>query len=119
MRSEREHKPGPTDGVEKAAEGLTADGKLSTAELKRLERTLKFLVDPLRLSEYVQRKLKKDNIDEALKVTRLASTRHMKCTVAWNFIIDWQMRNGKVNAAVKTFNEVPTGPNSHTSNVPC
>lgn len=85
---------------------IASDGKLSVEDKKRLKHSLKFLVDPLRLAEYVERQLKKNRLDESLKMVRFASSQQRKCIVAWNHIINWLMVHDRANAAIKIFNEV-------------
>ncbi|CAG8959434.1 hypothetical protein HYFRA_00001332 [Hymenoscyphus fraxineus] len=72
--------------------------------------------DPLKLAEYIRQTLQEDNFDKALAVVRAAS-RGLTCIVSWNHLIDWQMSKGKMNAALKTYNEMKKRgqvPDSHT-----
>lgn len=64
-----------------------------------------FLKDPLKLANDVRDTLRKDRFEEAQEVVRTAS-KDLQCVVSWNHLIDWQMSQGKVNGAVKTYNEV-------------
>jgi len=73
---------------------------------KAMEKHLEFLGDPLKLANDVLRTLGKDQFDEALDVVR-HSSKNMPCVVSWNHLIDWQLSKGKINFAMKTFNEVP------------
>lgn len=61
--------------------------------------------DPVKLAEYIRKALKGDDFETALAVVRAAS-KGLSCTVSWNHLIDWQMSKGKMNAALKTYNEV-------------
>lgn len=61
--------------------------------------------DPVKLAEYARKALKGDDFETALAVVRAAS-KGLSCTVSWNHLIDWQMSKGKMNAALKTYNEV-------------
>ena len=70
-----------------------------------LQKHPEYANDPLKLAEYIRKALKGDDFDTALAVVRAASKR-LACTVSWNHLIDWQMSKGKMNAALKTYNEV-------------
>jgi len=70
-----------------------------------MRRTLKLLKDPLKLAEHVRKCLKDDDFDTTLATVRAAS-KNVQCTVSWNHLIDWQLSRGKMNAAIKTYNEV-------------
>lgn len=61
--------------------------------------------DPVKLAEYIRKALKGDDFESALAVVRAAS-KGLSCTVSWNHLIDWQMSKGKMNSALKTYNEV-------------
>jgi hypothetical protein len=71
-----------------------------------IRRNLKFLNDPLKLAEHVRKALRDGNFDTTLAIVRAAS-RDVQCTVSWNHLIDWQLSQGKMNAALHTYNEVP------------
>lgn len=68
-------------------------------------RILKTLKDPLKLAAHVRKSLREEGFDPTLMMVRDAS-RDVQCTVSWNHLIDWQLSEGKMNAALKTFNEV-------------
>ena len=70
-----------------------------------IRKHLQYLKDPLKLADHVRRMLRADNFDETLEVVRAAS-KTVQCTVSWNHLIDWQLSKGRMNAAIKTFNEV-------------
>jgi hypothetical protein len=85
-------------------------------ENKKLERAakeeLRWLQDPLRLSERVRAVLPRKGSTKpvlaeakALALVRVAS-KGMDCVVAWNHIIDHYMTQGKPKLAQKIFNEV-------------
>jgi hypothetical protein len=61
--------------------------------------------DPLKLAEFVRKALRGDDFDTAAAVVRAAS-KQIQCTVSWNHLIDWEMTKGKMNAALKIYNEV-------------
>ena len=79
-----------------------------------LEKELYWVRDPLKLADKIVALLKKDSMDDyfkAVALLRLAS-KNMLCTVSWNHMVDYNMRKGRVKAAVNTYNEVkrpPTG----------
>jgi hypothetical protein len=66
---------------------------------------LKHMKDPLKLADFIRRKLQKDNFEDAQKFVRAAS-KHSQCVVSWNHLISWQLSKGSLNAALKTYNEV-------------
>jgi hypothetical protein len=70
---------------------------------------LKHLKDPLKLADFVRRKLQKGNFEDAQKFVRVAS-KHSQCVVSWNHLISWQLSKGSLNAALKTYNEVYAPP---------
>lgn len=74
-------------------------------EPSNMRKHLKYLKDPLKLAEDIRRLLRDDDLQSALEIVRAAS-KDVQCTVSWNHVIDWQMSKGRLNAAVKTYNEV-------------
>jgi len=66
---------------------------------------LVWLGDPLKLAGHILSVLRKGRFDEAEHLVRAAS-KNIQCTVSWNHLVDWQMSQGKVNRAIKTYNEV-------------
>ena len=70
-----------------------------------LEKELRWLRDPLKLADRVVVLLRDEQYFKALALVRLAS-RELMCTVAWNHLVDWDMARGRVQAGVKTYNEV-------------
>ena len=70
-----------------------------------LERELRWLRDPIKLADRVVALLREDLYFKALALVRLAS-KDLLCTVSWNHLVDWDMSKGKVNPAVKLYNEV-------------
>lgn len=72
---------------------------------KNLELELRYLKDPLKLSDHIKYTLRCDKPEKALDLCRLAS-KSMNCVVSWNIVIDWLMRKYKVNDAIKVYNEM-------------
>lgn len=72
---------------------------------KVLKKHMVYLEDPVKLANDVLRNLQADKYEEALELVRYAS-KDMPCVVSWNHLVDWQMRTGKINGAMKTYNEV-------------
>jgi hypothetical protein len=70
-----------------------------------LQKHPSFTNDPLKLAEIVRKSLRGDDFETALTMARAASAK-VQCTVCWNHLIDWQLSRGKMNAALKTYNEV-------------
>jgi hypothetical protein len=96
--------------------GHNNNSKEAEEENKKLERAakdeLRWLRDPLRLSERVRAVLPRKGgtkpvlaETKALALVRTAS-KDMNCIVAWNHIIDHYMAQGKPKVAQKIFNEV-------------
>jgi hypothetical protein len=79
--------------------------KKLTDEEFALRKELQFLNDPLKLAALVRKRLKDGEFDKTLSMIRAAS-KDLQCTVSWNHLIDWQLSKGKMNAALKTYNEV-------------
>ncbi|AEO69585.1 da4a5a57-78ef-46ca-89d5-86ccefe3fb65 [Thermothielavioides terrestris] len=77
--------------------------------LRKLETTVKkhleHFTDPYHIAQHVSRVLQKGSFDEALLMTRMAS-RNKKVEVSWNHLIDYQMKNHRLHAAVKLYNEM-------------
>ena len=78
----------------KRAKGIEIENK------KALDMELRYLKDPLKLSEHVKYTLRCNKPNKALDLCRLAS-KTMSCVVSWNAIIDWLMRANKINEALK------------------
>jgi len=91
--------------------GTRPAGKERSRESSDLDpqtaRELRHLKDPLKLADYVRKKLQGDNFEIAQKVVRAAS-KDVQCVVSWNHLISWQLSKGALNAALKTYNEVFT-----------
>ncbi|KAK3374896.1 hypothetical protein B0H63DRAFT_437853 [Podospora didyma] len=100
--------PAPT--ARKSTSVAEADEQsLEKPSTKRLEwvvnKHLQYLKDPFDIAEHVQRTLDKGLFDEALLLTRKAS-RDTPVEVSWNHLIDYQMKNQRLHAAIKIFNEM-------------
>lgn len=76
-------------------------------EFKRteLEQELRYLKDPAKLADHTVSLLRQDDHDKALEIVRMGSKR-MACTVSWNHLVDYEMSKGRVNKAMKLYNEV-------------
>jgi pentatricopeptide repeat protein len=76
---------------------------------KRLEanamKHLSMMPDPYHIAQHITSALRKGNFDEALLMTRMAS-RKSKVEVSWNHLIDYQLKNKRLHAAIKLYNEV-------------
>lgn len=70
-----------------------------------MQKHFQYLQDPLKLSEYIRRTLRNDDFETAEKVVQYAS-KTLQCVVSWNHLVDWQLSKGRMNGAIKTFNEV-------------
>ncbi|KAK5629589.1 hypothetical protein RRF57_005304 [Xylaria bambusicola] len=75
----------------------------STAWAARKE--LRYLSDALHIANRVAAALTKDNFEVAAQITRQAS-KNKNVVVSWNHLIDYQLRNGRIHAAMKLYTEV-------------
>ena len=73
-----------------------------------VELELMRLRDPLKLANHILGILQDDDAEKALELVRVAS-KDVECTVSWNHLIDYFMNQGKVNPALKLYNEVRLG----------
>ncbi|KAF4632124.1 hypothetical protein G7Y89_g6000 [Cudoniella acicularis] len=90
--------------------------KLEKSMGRILEKHPAYANDPLKLAEYVRKALRGDDFETALAVVRAAS-KDLSCTVSWNHLMDWQLTKGRMNAALKTYNEMKKRgqmPDAHT-----
>ncbi|KAK1779277.1 hypothetical protein QBC45DRAFT_411657 [Copromyces sp. CBS 386.78] len=82
---------------------------LREEQRKKLERSaalqLKHFKDPFHIEKQVKLTLDKGKYDEALVLTRKAS-KSAKVQVSWNHLIDYHMKNKRLSAAIKIYNEM-------------
>lgn len=71
----------------------------------KVKKHLEHLNNNYKVAEYVADTLEKGEFEEAAMLVREAS-RTQNVTVAWNHLIDYQMRQQRLHAAVKMYNEV-------------
>lgn len=72
---------------------------------RQLDQELVWLRDPVKLADNTISLLRKDDHERALETVRKAS-KSVPCSVSWNHLIDYDMSKGKVQKAIKKFNEV-------------
>ncbi|KAK4494032.1 hypothetical protein PRZ48_015218 [Zasmidium cellare] len=72
---------------------------------KAIRKELEWLKDPVKLAEHVHYTLREKKIEKAINLCRIAS-KSMTCIVAWNHVIDWHIKNQRVNAAIDIYNEM-------------
>ena len=84
-----------------------ASGPPATLQFDRaaLEKEIRWLRDPMKLSEHTVTLLRKDEYQKALELVRMSS-RTMACTVSWNHMLDYEMYKGRVSNAMKIYNDV-------------
>jgi hypothetical protein len=70
-----------------------------------VQKELVYLGDPLKLANHVFNLLRQEKFDDAELLVWTAS-KSFPCTVSWNHLINWQLSQGKVNVAIKSYNEV-------------
>ena len=84
--------------------GKTPNG-IAIRDKKALTKELRYLGDPLKLAEHVHYTLRSNKPEKALDLCRLAS-KDGEIVVSWNHIVDWHMSKGKVDDAIKIYNEM-------------
>jgi hypothetical protein len=101
---DRNRKPWELHGVQtKSRPSSKTPGKvLRPADVQK---ELIYLGDPLKLANHVFNLLRQDKFDDAELLVQTAS-KSFPCTVSWNHLINWQLSQGKVNGAIKSYNEV-------------
>ena len=77
--------------------------KLETAVKKHLRYMSD---DPWAIGQYVSKALSRNAFDEALLLVQKASGRGNQLVVAWNHLIDYQLKNQQVKRALKIYNDV-------------
>lgn len=71
----------------------------------KVKKHLEFLDNNFNIAEHVERTLERGDYDEALLLVREASRSH-NVVVSWNYLIGYLMRNGRLHAAIKLYNDV-------------
>ncbi|KAI1467091.1 uncharacterized protein F4812DRAFT_431159 [Daldinia caldariorum] len=96
----------PFEGSKQKNNGHHAkpSGRVSPREWAA-NKQLQYLKDPLHIADHVKKTLEKDQFEDALLITRKAS-KDTKVTVSWNYLIDHLMRQGRLHAGIKLFNEM-------------
>lgn len=89
----------------KAPSRLSAPVVSKGSDEKSLKKELEWLKDPAKFADHVHYTLRSQQIEKALNLCRIAS-KSMSCIVAWNHVIDWHVKNEKVNAAIDIYNEM-------------
>lgn len=99
------------DGISKMTNNQISIRKRQGVDIrqKHIRKELEVLNDPLKLANHTLELLQKNQREKALEVLRVAC-KDKACTVSWNHLIDDDMANGRATEAVKTYNEVSTGP---------
>ncbi len=99
--------PAGVQGADSAA--LVDSSAKSERSPKKLQwianKHLQYLDDPYNIADHVLKILERDQYDEALVLTQEAS-KDKKVVVSWNHLINYQLRNQRLHAAVKLYNEV-------------
>ncbi|KAI9692069.1 MAG: hypothetical protein M1820_009536 [Bogoriella megaspora] len=108
----------PPPNVGQLIEHKSSESKLQqpSHDERHLRKEISYLQDPLKLADHVRQVLGQDDEEKALAIARLAS-KNMSCIVSWNHIINWNMSKGRVNSALKIYNEMKKRaqfPDSHT-----
>ncbi|KAK2604819.1 hypothetical protein N8I77_007718 [Diaporthe amygdali] len=91
---------------QKTPEDREVDKKKALERSRRaMKKELQYTTDPYHIAENVVKKLKENDFDKALLLTREAS-KDKQCVVSWNHCIEYQFKNNKLHAAIKLFNEM-------------
>jgi pentatricopeptide repeat protein len=80
-------------------------GRFVPSKTRAIQKELVYVKDPLKLAEVVRDYLRKDLFLQAEELVKAAS-KDVLCTVSWNHMVDYLMSNGKINSAIKIYNEV-------------
>ncbi|EME88746.1 uncharacterized protein MYCFIDRAFT_126984, partial [Pseudocercospora fijiensis CIRAD86] len=91
----------PTTDIIRSKRG----GTIVVSNEKALRKELIHLKDRVKLADHVHYILRDNKSEKALDLCRLAS-REMRCTVAWNHVIAWNLEKGKVKQALEVYNEM-------------
>ena len=98
-----------TAAIQKADEATIETTDLSKSREKairwKVKKHLEYLDNNFKIAEHVERTLERGDYDEALLLVREAS-RDGDLVVSWNHLIGYLMRNQRLHAAVKLYNEV-------------
>jgi len=88
----------------------------TVAAEKHLKVELRYLGDQVKLAEHVHYTLRCEKPEKALELCRLAS-KQGEVIVSWNHCVDWYIQRGKVDEAIKIYNEMKKRaqfPDGHT-----
>ena len=83
----------------------TRSGPRDRTYRSSIAKELIYLDDPLRLANHTRNLLHGNERKKALELVRLAG-KTKPCTVSWNHVIDHDMGQGRINLAIKDYNEV-------------
>lgn len=111
LLAETETKAPTSQGPQPKKKAPPIPGSKDAKELykNRLEwvvnKHLTYIKDPVDIAAHVRKALEKGSFEEALLMARRAS-RNTKAEVSWNHLIDYHMKNHRLHAAIKLYNEV-------------
>lgn len=88
----------------KPAKKLSKD-RLRAYQERAVKRLLAHTDDPWRIAQEVEQRLAKDQFDHALLLTQTAS-RSSQVEVAWNHLIDHELKRQRLKSAMKLYNDV-------------
>lgn len=80
--------------------------KQSTSDA-RIQQHLKYLNDPVKLAHFVNKTLNSNGDFDFVRELVRAASKNSLHIVSWNHLVGYQMSQGKMNAAISTYNEVP------------
>ncbi|KAI0180111.1 hypothetical protein GGR52DRAFT_529828 [Hypoxylon sp. FL1284] len=79
--------------------------KVSHSRQWAAKKELQYLNDPFLVARFVRQTLGNGDFEKAALVTRGAS-KNMKVVVSWNHLIDYLLRNDRIHAAIKLYNDM-------------
>ncbi|KAK5169577.1 uncharacterized protein LTR77_005554 [Saxophila tyrrhenica] len=104
------------DKPESQTDGDKQQKTVPVANERHLKTELRYLQDKVKLAEHVHYTLRCDKPEKALDLCRLAS-KQQEVIVSWNHCVDWYIQRGKVDEAIKIYNEMKKRaqfPDGHT-----
>ncbi|EAW13947.1 pentatricopeptide repeat-containing protein [Aspergillus clavatus NRRL 1] len=93
-------------GTSSTAHGEDPEAMGATISRKVVEMELKWLKDPKVLADRVARVLQAGDAPLAVALIRKAQMEKMECTVAWNHLFEYCLKQGEPKAAFKFWNEM-------------
>ncbi|KAK4570319.1 hypothetical protein LTR86_002399 [Recurvomyces mirabilis] len=97
-------------------EAAIAEKRIAVTSSRHIRKELEWLKDPAKLAEHVHYTLRCNEPEKAMELCRTAS-KDMQCVVSWNHVVDWNMKQGRIQDGLKVYNEMKKRaqfPDGHT-----